>query len=545
MASGCETPMAVKVKRERPDQRRHHRVTAPLLVDVGGWRVRAADWSLGGLRIDGYPETVPAVGDELALHLTLPFQGFDVAFQARAQVVRNDAATAMFAVRFTEIGERERELMQHFIEELVRGSMVEIDDTINRIDVPVTPASLKPDPNPPSEVPLRRRPSKTLVMSALYGVLGLVVFGYTALLGYSNFYRLEVQTAVIAAPVAQIEAQVDGRLKAVAVAPGDHVQKGQVLIDVVDSQLEREIELATIAVKEQKAKLGYLRQRQLDELDKVEGYATLELKNVQQSKLDLESLKAQLLAAQRDMKRIEQIHRQGFATDARMDLSIKEVARLGKAVEHAQLELTTRAKLAQGNFGKRLYTGERLEGTLADVEAQVNLAEHTIRLSQQKADTLSGQRERLAIRAPFTGTVLKVPRGVDSYVRRGDVIAVVEQRQLRRVDAFLTQDEVLKVGLGDEVTLFVPALAQTLKGRIAEIDRTSGFVREQDQRAQPGYNWRGPTDRSARVAIAFTDPATVADADVYRAGLPVIAIFEQRSTNSLTAALRKKLAPVL
>lgn len=534
--------MAVKVKRERPDQRRHHRVTAPLVVDVAGVRVRAADWSISGLRIEDFPGHVPAVGEDLPLHLTLPFQGFDVAFQVKAIVVRSNAATASLAVRFTEIGERERELMQHFIEELVRGSMVEIDDTINRIDVPVTPASLKPDVNPASEVPLRRRPSKTLIMSALYGVLGLFVFGYTALLLYTNFYRLEVQTAVIAAPVVQVEAQVDGRLKTVAVMPGERVQKGQVMIDIVDSQLEREIELAAIAVKEQKARLVYLRQRQLDELDKVEGYATLEMKNVQQSRLDLDSLKAQLLAAQRDLKRIKSIHKQGFATDARLDVSVKEVARLSKSVERSEIELSSRAKLAQSNLGKRFYTGDKLEGALADVEAQVGLSERTIRLSEQKMEALEHQRNSLAVRAPFTGTILKVPRVVESPVRRGDVIAVVEQRELRRVDAFLTQEEVLRVGLGDEVTVFVPALAQTLKGRVAEIDRTSGFVREQEQRADPGYGWRGPADRSARVAIAFADPKAVQNSDQYRAGLPVVAIFEQRSTNTFFNGLRKKLA---
>ena len=38
--------MSVKVRRERPDQRRHHRVTAPLYVTLAGHTQRAADWSL-------------------------------------------------------------------------------------------------------------------------------------------------------------------------------------------------------------------------------------------------------------------------------------------------------------------------------------------------------------------------------------------------------------------------------------------------------------------------------------------------------------------
>ena len=108
--------------------------------------MRATDWSLGGLRIDGFPGELPVAGAELAFHLTLPFQGFDVSFDIKAEVVRTNPADKMFAVRYTEIGERERELMQHFIEELVRGSMSDVEDTIQRIDVPVTPARLNRTP---------------------------------------------------------------------------------------------------------------------------------------------------------------------------------------------------------------------------------------------------------------------------------------------------------------------------------------------------------------------------------------------------------------
>ena len=238
--------MAVKVRRERPDQRRHHRVTAPLYVTYAGHRVKAADWSLGGLRIEEFPGDVPTQLAALDLVLTLPFQGFDVTFDAKAEVVRSNADARMFAVRFTELGERERELMSHFLEELVRGSMVDVEDTIQRIDVPVTPASLKPDPNPLQQLPTRRWPVKMVAMSAIYAVAGVLVFGYTAVLAYSNFFRMEVRTAVITAPIETVTATADGRVEWTDVKPGDRVKAGEVVVKLIDSQLQRELELAEI-----------------------------------------------------------------------------------------------------------------------------------------------------------------------------------------------------------------------------------------------------------------------------------------------------------
>ena len=83
--------MSVTVKREKPDQRRHHRVTAPLFVSLEGnpFKARAHNWSLGGLRVDGYPGELPALGNEVALQLTLPFQGFDISFDVKGRVVRH------------------------------------------------------------------------------------------------------------------------------------------------------------------------------------------------------------------------------------------------------------------------------------------------------------------------------------------------------------------------------------------------------------------------------------------------------------------------
>lgn len=538
--------MAVKIKRERPDQRRHHRVTAPLFVRVDGHRMRATDWSLGGLRIDGYPGELPVAGAELPFHLTLPFQGFDVSFDIKAEVVRTNAAEKMFAVRYTEIGERERELMQHFIEELVRGSMSDVEDTIQRIDVPVTPARLEPDTKKiPGEMPVRRWPVKTVVMTALYGLAGLVIFGYAGLLGYSNFYRMEIQTAVISAPIEVVTAQADGHVLLTGLKPGDTVKAGEVVVNLVDNQLEREIELADIAVKERKAQLAFLKQKHTEELERLKGFATVEMKNVKQSKVELEGLQDQLKVIETQHRRMKSLFDKGFATESKLDDLEKQVIEFKSQIERRRIELASRVDLAEQNLGKRLYTGQTIEGQSAEVEAQVRLAEHEISLAEERRQSYVKQRERASVTAPFDGTILEIPRIDKGSVRKGDTLAVIEQRRDRKVTAFLNQDEILKVGLGDEALVYVPALGETVKGRVASIDRTSGFVREQDQRQSPGYGWRGPHDRSAKIEIEFTETQKIVDHERYRAGLPVVVVFEQRSTNSLLTAIRKKFAVAL
>ena len=140
--------MVVKVRRERPDQRRHHRLTAPLYVTIGPHTLRAADWSLGGLRLEGYPDRIPELGEAVEMNIALPYQSFAISFEARGEIVRRDPRTGMFALKFTELGERELRILEHFVEELVRGSMTDIEDTIQRIDVPVTPVSTKPESTP-------------------------------------------------------------------------------------------------------------------------------------------------------------------------------------------------------------------------------------------------------------------------------------------------------------------------------------------------------------------------------------------------------------
>lgn len=137
------------------------------------------------------------------------------------------------------------------------------------------------------------------------------------------------------------------------------------------------------------------------------------------------------------------------------------------------------------------------------------------------------------MRAPFAGKVLDIAVGPGSAMTRGTTLATFERETDRVVDAYLTQDEVFEVGLNDTAVVYVPALDTRLEAEVVRVDRTRGFVDEQQAR----YSWRAPMDRSALVSLRFTEPAAAAEAGV-RAGLPASVIFKRRSGNELLAELR-------
>ena len=504
-----------------------------MFVTYAGETLRAADWSLGGLRLEGFGGAVPAPGDFVDLKLSMPFQGFDVAFAARGQVVRNDAEKGMFALRFTELGEREQELMRHFIEELVRGSMSDVADTIQRIDLPVTPVSTKPDVNPGEVVPVNRWPVKTIFFTGLYSVLGLFVFSYIAMLGYTNVFRLEVDSAVISAPMVTVQAPNDGHVMWTSYKPGDVVKAGAVVLQVADNQLEREIDLADIDIREKQAKLGASQHMLADALNQLEDLSTVEQKRIEQAQAKLDALKAAAVNADAAYKRAQGLYQKGYATKAQLDVTERDAIATESAAKGQSFELSSQSTLAARSTGLRFFTGNQFLGERAKMEAEVKLQEAEIDLAQQRKRVLMQQRLRLAVIAPFDGLVLELPRVDHASINRGDVIAVLEQPRSRMVTAYLTQDEVLHVGIGDPATVYVPAFDATLVATVTNIDRTSGFAQEMEAR----FNFRNTRDRSALVTLQFATDDVARNIKTFRSGTPVVVIFKSRSTNEIVKGI--------
>lgn len=253
----------MKITREKASQRLHHRVKTPLDVKLDNIAYTASDWSMGGFRVtnwDRFEEGYKAT-DVFACYFKLPFQGFDIAFDIQVELVRIDASHKTAAFKFIDLTERQIELLHHFVEQLVRGAMVPIGDTILRIDSPVTPVSTKPDPSPLEEVPASRWPAKLIGMSVFYFVVGLALFSYVGLTVYENILSLKVDTAITATPVEPLVSLVDGRVKKVNVSLDEVITKGEVLIEIDSPDLKKSIDTAKNKLELKKLQLEALRKR--------------------------------------------------------------------------------------------------------------------------------------------------------------------------------------------------------------------------------------------------------------------------------------------
>jgi multidrug resistance efflux pump len=416
--------------------------------------------------------------------------------------------------------------------------MSPVHDSIQRIDLPVTPVSAEPDPNPKNVVAVRRLPVRQAAWIGIYASLGFVVFGYTALVLYSNLFRMEVQSAVVDAPVLKVLARGDGELPFIRIKTGEKVKQGETVIYFADDDLEKQIDMARIEIESREATLDGLIQRRGGELERMTEYAAIEVKSIEQTKVAIKAMTAEVEAAGRRHSRLQSLLKRGLTTRPRVeDAEILLGTARGK-LDGKRLELEEQKRLADTNPGKFFYTGRELVGEMTEIDSSITQARHQVALAHQAHEALLKHRERLSIKAPFDGSVASLPAPEHAAVKRGDVVAVFQKDDERWVTAFLTQDEVMKVGLGDTASVYFPALERSVRATVMAIDRTSGFKEEVSRR----YSWRGAEDRSAEVRLEFlAGPGPEAGGGI-EAGLPAVVLFEAQSTNPILAAMWRKVS---
>jgi multidrug resistance efflux pump len=524
----------MKITREKPCQRRHHRVQTPLGIRVDEMTYEAVDWSLGGFRLENWERTDLTAGEVIEYHFKLPFQGFEITFQGTAKIILVNLELKQISAQFSDLSERQQELLSHFIEELIRGSMTSVADTILRIDSPVTPVSTKPDPSPEDEVPLTRWKTKTILMSGLYLSVGMGLFVYITFTLYANFFSLEVESGVVSAPIERIFSTTDGRIQKVAVTIDALVPQGTALIQIQDAKVEEQIALAQIGIERDRALLEARREELALEQEKLVDYRLFVEKNIQQAQILVKSLTDQERLAQKDVSRHDKLIDSGVVSQRQLDVAIRLQTALSGELKFAKVTLDKQKYNLKTVGNGRYFTGGRFEGQVKELKAEVNRLKQEVTHTTQALLALYQRRESLTVHASSQGRIVQVIKSNGSSTKRGETIALFERDERRIVDVYLTQDEVIGVKLLQPARIYFPSLDSLVPGQVIAIDRTEGFLHERESR----YSWRASAERTAKVTLAFTNLSKEQIRQQYKPGLPAIIVFPSLATGTFGDFIR-------
>ncbi len=524
----------MQIVREKPCQRLHHRVTAPLKVTMeDGTTLVATNWSLGGVRLDGLTSPLSEIGEVLQLELELPFQGFDISFPVKAEVVRTVSTEGTIGAKFIELSERANDLMSHFIDDLIRGKMATVDDTICRIDVPVTPISTQPDVNPTADVPVKRWPVKTIVMSAFYLMLGVLVFLYLGFLIFSKTARMEVSSAVVSAPLVHLAMPVDGKVFPVALENGSIVKRGQKLARIEGSRIEANIADLKLQLEKDRRTLLRARERLRIETERMKLYSLVKRTNIDVARAKVEGAHQALASADSRMERLSILKAKKLITQFEVDKALGERRLLEARLKEAELELE-QTVATQSLSNRRHFDQQRFVADLDLLALEVESANSDLLLTSENLEQLERKQAEMQLTAPFDGRIVSVMVSSQSSLLQGKKIATIEKSVAPEVTAFMSQDQVVHVGVNDDANVYFPALGKSYEAVVKHIDRSAAGFRLKASH----YEWAGDREKSASVALVLKLPEE--DRTYLQGGLPAVVVFSKRSKSGIWAGISGK-----
>ncbi len=465
------------------------------------------------------------VGGEFECELSLPFQGYDISFSVRATVEGYNKAGEMTAT-FVGLDERATGILSFFAEELIRGSMTAIDDVILHLDQPVELVSQSSEQDTGVVADSKPFSPKLVLFSALYLLIGALVIGYTYLTINANFMQLEIEAAVVNAPLESLLSPTDGKIAVLSVLPGHFVEKSGQIAVIENAALEENIEMARIKIERMLSEFGAKSQELVAETDRYRNYGTILKTEIEQAEANINSLRHRTEMALNQKRRFEHLLERGYTTRSKVDTLSSAHAALVGEWEQAELHLGDKQAQYENLVVDSAYTNT---GRLKDLKAELALFETRITLAEKELEALEERKRRLVITAPTRGRIVRTVRSAGNTTKKGEQLIIFERDEPRNVLAYLTQDEVIEVGLGDEVLVYFPSIDERAKAKVAAIDRTEGYVDE--MHAQ--YSWRGAKDRTALVTLNFLERSNEDIRQSFPPGLPAIVIFERRDTNEI------------
>jgi biotin carboxyl carrier protein len=370
-------------------------------------------------------------------------------------------------------------------------------------------------------------------IAALWGTIGGAVIGYGVVLVYANVARVEVDSAVVAGTLQPIRAPSAGIVTDQLVQPGARFAARQPLFTVHDPELEQSIALATQRVErarhdlvQREAELGAERARRENYIIRARG----EVARLEEEVRGMERLERSL-TVRRDAVAV--LFGQGLATRLRLEELEGRLADVSATTAQARIRLDEKRGLYDALLSGHGYGAGEVVVRLSDAAAAVERAKAELEVTTTELRTRMARRASLIVAAPTAGRLVRNVRLDGSHVLAGDTVALVEREDDRTVEAFMTQAEAGRIGLGDSADVMLPAQRLAAQARVVAVERSGAYLDDVETR----YRWNltrdmgirlNDRDRSARVTLRFEGDDLKAARRVLDLGTPAVVSFKRR-----------------
>lgn len=314
-----------------------------------------------------------------------------------------------------------------------------------------TPANLPPSAPPKS----KGRAKVMLLLLLVFSLMGGAGFAWWYLIAQ---YRAETDNAYVAGNIVQVTPQTTGTVVAVQVNNTDHVTKGQVLVqlDDTDAQLALQAAEASLADAVRSVRSLYAT------TDQTTASLQQTHADVKKAQFQAEQAQAQRQSAQDEYNRVAKLREQNFIsvealTQAKstLDAADAALAAANSAVSSAQAAVSKAQAQRAGAAGQTDDLALQDQPKVQAAAAQVRQAVLVV--------------ERTRIVAPVTGDVAQRAVQVGARVAAGTALMAIVPPEQMWVDANFKETQLEHVRLGQPVKLTADVYGESVPyhGKVA------------------------------------------------------------------------------
>ncbi len=447
-------------------KRRFHRVTIPLFLAIGGRTYRAADWSLGGFRIDNFLGGEVA-GELAAGTLVLSFSDFNLTLPMRFRVVRRAGDT--IGCKFIDLSVVARRALRHLLESAIEGRISEVSDTLGVLTAPIPSEPLEDLLQDEQDTHVQIGERRLVRKATVYLATGLVLLLGLGYLVYRNIMFIDIPAATVMGNFVSVATTADGHLDTLLVGEGEQVEPGQVLFELRESEVAAAVEVARARLQTARTRHAALLGQLEEEQDRQALFTSVSGEQVRRARADLRRVEAGLSRAGIEQARRERLVREGVLPQEDLDIALAE----RRALEEERAALMTQLEIARLNRTAtsqgRYFGGQEIEGRKVEIQQAALVAESEIARARRELEVAVERLSEQRVSAPIGGKVYTVYRRVGDLLRSRDVVLSLQAQGGHFVVGRLQSDEALKVRPGMVVDVKIPAYRLALQGTITAI----------------------------------------------------------------------------